>query len=272
MTDTAHLTRNAPTSPTQDEDVEEPEIQVEESQEVCAYRKGSNVATSDELDSHDKEAVEFVKKGSFLTKVRSLTRTYRRYFYVNKEGTTLRYKGSQKRQSLCGTGKKSFEPKISVHDITEVRGEVRPGTILKRPHLAVVHHSGSRPSSAFTLIIGEAGKTLDLVAHNAKEKDLWVGGLSYLVKQSKEANFYDQHVTWLNEKFEEVDVNNDGRLQLEEVLKFMQSINVCPKITDELKDWCETTVLNKPEFIKLYEWLTKREKLYDIFRSVRCQE
>lgn len=140
-------------------------------QQVKATKEAINRTAAD-------EAIEFVTKGAKLTKVRSKFSKNVRYFSVEPQELVLTYKGSRKKKSC------SHDDRSNPIYLSDVQ-EIRPGS--QSDAFTIAYGKGHLPQDAqcFSLVIGEKGAMLDLVARDPKERDLWVRGIEEFRQRSK---------------------------------------------------------------------------------------
>ena len=191
--------------------------------------------------------ISFLQKGSMLTKVHSIGRRHRRYFYVDTSSLTLIYCNSQK----CW--KRSRQCDIPIRHIVEIRDDGHSPTYQQENILS------------FTIVVGERMKTLHLVAPNADVKNTWVHGLRVLVNARSVEDPAKQERMWLEECFAHADKNRNGILDKDELVGLLQSLNVSSEVASYMKERASKQKLYIDEFIALYKEFNGREELVELF-------
>jgi len=223
---------------------------VEEKPETFSGTDRKQTGTGEiEITADIQSFISFLQKGSMLTKVHSIGRRYRRYFYVDTTSLTLTYSDSKK----CW--KRSRQCHIPIRHIVEIRDDVHSLAYEQENILS------------FTIVIGERMKTLHLIAPNADIKNTWVHGLRFLVDARSVENPAKQELMWLEECFAQADKNRDGVLDKDEMVSLLRSLNVSHEVASYMKERASKQKLNIQEFIALYKEFNGREELAELFSS-----
>ncbi len=75
---------------------------------------------------------------------------------------------------------------------------------------------------AFSVVYGGKFETLDLICDNPDQRDKWIEALRYLIESSGG----DDLQTFLKQMWSRVDKNGDGKLDMNEILSLLHSLNV----------------------------------------------
>ncbi|KXJ09691.1 Inactive phospholipase C-like protein 2 [Exaiptasia diaphana] len=189
------------------------------------------------------DCLQFIQNGCELMKIRSNSRQYQRFFSVDEDSTTLRWKPSSK---------KPEKAKIDVDSIREVR------TGKTTEVFREMDRDDIQEDCAFSIIYGESFETLNLVAFSPDEANIWVTGLRCLIDSDKE-------------QFVLADMGGKGRLNEKEVLTVLQQLNAhIPESVVKQKFKEATAVSSAPqknslsleEFLSFYKELTTRPEVY----------
>lgn len=222
------------------------------------------------------DVLETLKKGTLLWKVRSLSKWYRRKYFLDHSNGTLRYEPSHKAPCY------SINTEIVVDDIVDVRKGWKTDTFNKigrRVSKKRISSPGQKPeldeSLCFSVVHGRSKQSLDLVAPNAEVADLWVRGLRHLVTVLHGMKQEERFERWLKQQFQEADVDKNGSLNYEECLKLLKQLNVkLPKPTVKRMFVSANTnknmrdgeqVLDADEFVMFYLNLMSRSEVKQIF-------
>ncbi|EJW79117.1 hypothetical protein WUBG_09976 [Wuchereria bancrofti] len=69
-------------------------------------------------------------------------------------------------------------------------------------------------------------KSVDFAAENSSVRDKFVKGLQYLVDKRNQRHVYFDEERWLLDNFRKADINKNGRLSFDEVLKLLKTLNL----------------------------------------------
>ncbi|XP_046860493.1 inactive phospholipase C-like protein 2 isoform X2 [Xenia sp. Carnegie-2017] len=202
-----------------------------------------------------------MQSGTELHKVRSTSRQYLRFFYLEHDFSCLRWSPSTK---------KPEKAKIPLSMIKEVRSG--KNTVVFR----AIERDDISEDCAFTIIYGDDFVELDLIASNPDDANIWITGLRCLLEsdlKSKNSFNSGQHMRdrWLKEIFILADTKNKGFLNENEVLSLLQQVNVTAPARVVKQKFKEVVAdnsrsmknsLNKEEFLQLYKDLTTRPEVY----------
>jgi len=219
--------------------------------------------------------VEKLKKGSSLSKVRGVNKIYPRRFKVDVDNMRLLAE-SKKWWSTSGTS-------VSLVDVEEVRDGWKTDTFNKiSDHVekvaAASGESALEENKCFSIIHGSNGReTLDLVAESVDERDAWITGLKHLVETFKSLHQDRQYDLWLRSKFEAADKDNNGALNMDEVVKLLRKFNLQmdKKHIKDLFNAANTNnvmrdgqqVLDAQEFVSFYHSLLKMPMIEQLFKQ-----
>ncbi|GFG35396.1 hypothetical protein Cfor_10126 [Coptotermes formosanus] len=224
------------------------------------------------------DVLETLKKGTVLWKVRSISKWYRRKYFLDQKNGTLRYEPSHKAPCY------SINTEIVVDDIVDVRKGWKTDTfnkIERRVSKKRIGAPGQKPtldeSVCFSVVHGRSKHSLDLVAPNAEVANLWVRGLRHLVTVLHGMKQGERFERWLKQQFQEADVDKNGSLNFEECLKLLKQLNVkLPKPTvKRIFDSANTNknmrdgeqVLDADEFVMFYMNLMSRSEVRELFEK-----
>ncbi|KAF2355359.1 Phosphatidylinositol-specific phospholipase C X domain [Trinorchestia longiramus] len=236
------------------------------------------------LEGGMEEAVKQLEQGASLHKVRGVNKVYPRKFKVDVENMRLLAE-SRKWWSPSGSaGDGSMETAVSLVDVAEVREGWKTDTFNKvSDHYEKSKKQGESAmppldeNRCFSIVHGTGGReTLDLMADSEAERKLWTGGLTHLVETFRSLHQDRQYDMWLKSKFEAADKDNNGALNLEEVVKLLEQLNLKMNKLSIRKLFNEANtnnsmrdgqqVLDAQEFVSFYHSLLKMpmvEKLFE---------
>jgi len=200
-----------------------------------------NVAASD-------VAVSFVERGGTLTKLGSNSKKYKRHFFVDREMMALCHDGSR----TCRDNAGNVRNWIPVRNITDV---------------VKVEDSQKQGPSVFTLGLSDQKKPKTLIAPSREARDSWVDGLRGMISSQSVDDPVEQERMWLEERFADADRNKDGQLDGDEVARLLSSLNVSPADSKVVKQRAKSEKLNFDQFVQLYNELSKRHELEDLFNK-----
>lgn len=202
----------------------------------------------------------FMQGGSELHKVRSTSRQYLRFFYLDQDLGSLRWSPSTK---------KPEKAKIPLSTIKEVRSGKNTEVFRS------IEREDIPEDCAFSIIHGDNFIVLDLIAHSPDDANIWITGLRCLLDSDFSENYFEsrQHMRdrWLKEMFILADKKNKGLLNETEILSLLQQLNVTAPARVVKQKFKEITAnntrpqknsLNKEEFLQLYKDLTTRPEIY----------
>lgn len=205
-------------------------------------------------------ATDFVTQGAKLIKVRSKYSKNERHFWVDPSEFFLSYKGSQK-QKYSKAGKR-----IYLSDIQEVRSGSQSDAF------SVAFGKGHRlppDSHCFSLVFGEKGDMLDLVAQNEEERDLWVRGITEFCRQSKFhlTNPAEVQQLWAKKLFYEADRDKNGKLSLKEIRRLLNRMSLDVTEADISKD-VKKRELSSDDFLNFLTRILQKPEIVDaIFKK-----
>ncbi|KAK6111234.1 Phosphatidylinositol-specific phospholipase C X domain family protein [Brugia pahangi] len=116
-------------------------------------------------------------------------------------------------------------------------------------------------------------KSIDFAAENSSVRDKFVKGLQYLVDKRNQKHVYFDEERWLLDNFRKADINKNGRLTFDEVLKLLKTLNL--QISNEYAHALYTLTdsfgkndgqLDESEFINFFYHLTDRPDLKHVMR------
>jgi len=199
-----------------------------------------------EMDS----AVSVLEEGSMFTKVSSAGRRFQRHFYVDSS-LTLVYSDPKK----CWKSPVHYP----IKDIEQI-SEDDYGPFRKQEKVR-----------SFTVVIGERGKTLNLIAKSELIKDTWVRGLRSLMNAHADLmeGPVEQEQKWLKECFRKADKNDDGFIDKDEIVNWLKSLNVSSesKLARYVKEKASRQELDIDEFVALYKEFSARMELGELFNK-----
>ncbi|XP_028399821.1 inactive phospholipase C-like protein 2 [Dendronephthya gigantea] len=201
-----------------------------------------------------------MQSGSELHKVRSTSRQYLRFFYLDPDLSCLRWSPSTK---------KPDKAKIPLSMIKEVRSGKNTEVF------RTLERDDIPEDCAFSVIHGENFISLDLIATSPDDANIWITGLRCLLDSDISENCFEsrQHMRdrWLKEMFILADKKNKGLLNETEILGLLQQLSVTAPTRVVKQKFKEVAVsnsrpqknsLNKEEFLQLYKELTTRPEIY----------
>ncbi|XP_032219310.2 inactive phospholipase C-like protein 2 isoform X2 [Nematostella vectensis] len=206
------------------------------------------------------DCLTFMQNGCELMKIRSNSRQYQRFFAIDEDFSTLRWKPSSK---------KPEKAKISMDTVREIRSG--KNTEIFRE----MDRDDIQEDCAFSIIYGDNFDTLNLVAYSPDEANIWVTGLRCLVDSEKAHSLVEQRQQmrdrWLKEQFVLADMGGKGRLNEIEVLTVLRQLKVqIPEVIVKQRFKEATAVssapqknsLSREEFLSFYKELTTRPEIY----------
>jgi len=126
---------------------------------------------------------------------------------------------------------------------------------------------------AFSVVYGGSYKTLDLVADSKDVKDRWVKALKLLMEKSKSADPYKR---FLQQAWQKADKNGDGKLELDEIMKLLHSLNVNlskSQVKPEFKELAgDKGYLDFDGFAEFYKRLKFRKEIEQLFQETEKKD
>ncbi|XP_015761083.1 PREDICTED: inactive phospholipase C-like protein 1 [Acropora digitifera] len=157
------------------------------------------------------DCLTFMQNGSELMKIRSNSRQYQRFFFLDEDLSSLRWRPSSK---------KPEKARISVDMINEIRCGKNTDVFRE------MERDDFQDDCAFSIIYNDRFETLNLVAYSPDEANIWVTGLRCLLDSDKDIILYSlTFITWLKEQFILADIGGKGRLSEKEILSVVRQLN-----------------------------------------------
>ncbi|CBY36034.1 unnamed protein product [Oikopleura dioica] len=206
--------------------------------------------------------------GGQLVKVRSASRVYRRFYWLDEEKGELRWEPSKK---------DSDKARVRLSDIHEVRSGKNSEVFLS---VDAAEHFPNE--CAFSIVYGEEYITLDLVASTTEEANIWCTGLRHLISglatsASPGDTAREAREKWLSDMFSAADVNSDGFMDENESIQLIKSLSdgvrdnvIKTKLREYLKsiktgpETDQPVGLTQPHFIELFKDVATRAEVYFI--------
>uniref|UniRef100_A0A8R1TTG3 Phosphoinositide phospholipase C n=1 Tax=Onchocerca volvulus TaxID=6282 RepID=A0A8R1TTG3_ONCVO len=116
-------------------------------------------------------------------------------------------------------------------------------------------------------------KSVDFATENPSVRDKFVKGLQYLIDKKNQERMYFNEERWLLDNFRKADINKNGKLSFDEVLKLLKTLNL--QISNEYARALYTQSdsfgkndgqLDENEFINFFSHLTERPDLKHTMR------
>ncbi|PAV87282.1 hypothetical protein WR25_01393 [Diploscapter pachys] len=204
-----------------------------------------------------------MQTGSEFIKLRGTNRQFRRFFSLDADLSHIRW---------TPTNKKPHKARIPVDDIREVR--IGKNTeILRNSDDTLID---LQDECLFSIIYGDEYLTLDLVAANIDDANIWVTGLMALTSNkfdckpatSKFANLRER---WLENVFDETDSESAGFIGEAAALRAIRHINsrlAIQRIKAKIKEAVNSEdpekrgKLFKDDFVELYKEIGTRPEVY----------
>ncbi|XP_064396880.1 1-phosphatidylinositol 4,5-bisphosphate phosphodiesterase delta-1-like isoform X2 [Halichondria panicea] len=202
--------------PAEDKPAEETEVTIEVEIGGGSEEKEVEVLPEPGDEIHYGSYIRLCQVGSDMTKVKK-SKGFPRQYKLEKDLLSIVWDSKHKALSKA---------KIAVTNITEVRGGRSTDSfkISKDTHPEDV---------CFSIIYKDAGnnlKTLDLAALTVADRTAWVEGLKAILRQTSSSDKGDERSKvrerWLKDLFDRADKDNSGTLDLKEVLRLMNELNV----------------------------------------------
>ncbi|XP_076818482.1 inactive phospholipase C-like protein 1 isoform X1 [Clavelina lepadiformis] len=204
------------------------------------------------------DCVSLMQAGHQFVKMRSNSRVYNRFYWLNENMSCLHWEPTKK-----DSGKARI-------DVTNIR-EIRPG---KTTELFLTSDISTHfPDECSFSIIHWDGKTLDLIANSPDDANIWVTGLRCLMSSQDVEGLRmrsDHRDTWLSSMFDEADINKDGYLDEEESIKLLKSLHdgirelrIKQKLQEHfLFKENDKSRLSRDEFIEIFKDVATRPEVY----------
>uniref|UniRef100_A0A6A7FWA2 Phosphoinositide phospholipase C n=1 Tax=Hirondellea gigas TaxID=1518452 RepID=A0A6A7FWA2_9CRUS len=223
------------------------------------------------------ETVKQLERGASFYKVRGVKKMYPRKFRVDVENMRLLAE-SKKWWSTSGVS-------VSLIDVAEVREGWKTDIFNKlSDHVEKAKKAGDGVDPAldearcFSIIHGNNGhETLDLMAETENERDVWTAGLKHLIETFRSLHQDRQYDLWLRSKFAAADKDNNGALNIDEVVKLLYQLNLKleNKHVKKLFNDANTNsvkrdgrqVLDAYEFTSFYHSLLKMPMVENLFNK-----
>jgi len=233
-------------------------------------RRSSQESTASVIDvTKVEDVLEFLQKGSNLTKINAQSARFNRSFFMDK-GVVLRYEGSEKVL-------RKAKSKVYIGDVKDILDGPSSDCFIRSFR---ANPDFADKSCCFSVVIGDEHKTLDLVAPDRDTKAVWVSGLRHLF-QTMEGTAGDQSQRkrlYLKQIFQRADKNGDSTLDFKEVVKLLQNLNIPINLDHARKLFNEADseanrsssgedCLNEAEFLRLHFLLTRREEIDQLFNK-----
>lgn len=206
------------------------------------------------------DCLTFMQNGSELMKIRSNSRQYQRFFFLDEDLSSLRWRPSSK---------KPDKARILIETVKEIR--CGKNTEVFRE----MDRDDFQEDCAFSIIYSDSFETLNLVAYSPDEANIWVTGLRCLVDSEKASSPVENRQQirdrWLKEQFILADNGGKGRLNEKEVLSVVRQLNEqIPEsvIKQRFKEAVavssnsQKNSLSRDEFLSFYKELTTRPEVY----------
>ncbi|XP_059178362.1 1-phosphatidylinositol 4,5-bisphosphate phosphodiesterase eta-1-like [Physella acuta] len=196
--------------------------------------------------------------GMELEKVKSKRRRLCRTFYLDLPKMILFYEPSNK---------KIQDSEISFSKLKEVREGERDYS---------TKFTEDEKPQCFVLIY-KSNKAMYLKAPDKESRDKWVQALRFKMAEMSDQNFIAlTNNTNIRQAFNRADVNGDGHLDFEEIVKLLHMLNADIKRKyaremfdaadkDKTLDEHKASVLNREEFVEFYHRLTRRVEIEEVY-------
>ncbi|XP_037088123.1 1-phosphatidylinositol 4,5-bisphosphate phosphodiesterase eta-2-like isoform X2 [Pollicipes pollicipes] len=238
------------------------------------------------------DVISFLKKGTLLWKVKSLSKWYRRKYTLDFEHLKINYEPSHK--PVCV--EKSTTLDISdIHDVRKGWKTDIFNRIASKVEKRIVKMPNSPPlvdeRNCFSIIIGRRARSgiggtnkssVDLVAPDEHVCDMWVRGLQHLVAVVRSLEQEKNYDRWLKRQFQSADRDHNGVLTFDECLDLLKQLNIQldKDSARQLFDAADTdkrtkgdeAALDDQEFVAFYHSLLQRPELEVIFNRYTNNE
>ncbi|EFX76852.1 hypothetical protein DAPPUDRAFT_54889, partial [Daphnia pulex] len=208
-----------------------------------------------------------LRTGVVLWKLRACDSWYRRRFWVNTLNMRLLYEPSHK------PFWRNSKQHIDISDIKDARlgwktaGRQAEKKLAKDPERPPM----LKEDCCFSIIHGQANKSLDLVASDSETAATWVRGFKSLITvvQSAEKRRSDQQ--WLKLLFNKADKDGSGALHFEECCELLMHLNIKVDPETAMKLFQRKIkgeqAIDAEEFIQFYQLLLVRPEIETLFRK-----
>ncbi|XP_060600026.1 1-phosphatidylinositol 4,5-bisphosphate phosphodiesterase eta-2-like isoform X4 [Ruditapes philippinarum] len=199
-----------------------------------------------------------LSNGAMLHKIKGGGILYTRQFFLDSKSLKLSYTGSQRR----------FRKKSTSWALSSIE-EIREGE--KDYAKRLDHHDRGK---AFCVVFGSNHDVLYLLAPNYDIRDKWVKGMRYALQLNQFLKQKETDKFWICEAFDRADKNADERLDFEEVMTLLKSLNAdmdrgyvremfnaadCRRVKGE------KPTLDRGEFVQFYTVLTERPEVEELY-------
>ncbi|XP_061613480.1 1-phosphatidylinositol 4,5-bisphosphate phosphodiesterase delta-1a isoform X2 [Phyllopteryx taeniolatus] len=198
--------------------------------------------------------LQFLLTGGTLTKVRSRSWQKTRFYRLQEDCKTVWHESN-----------KIFKRKqtFSVDDIDSVRNGRQSEGFNK-------HTEPSEEERCFSIVFKGRKKVLDLMAGNQEEANQWVKSFEKVMSNMRNLSRQQKSEHWIIDCMRKADKNNDNKMNLKELKRFLRHINIEVDETyaEELFKKCDQSnsgYLEDLEIKKFYELLTHREEIDVIY-------
>eukprot|EP01012_Entosiphon_sulcatum_P016214 TRINITY_DN2112_c0_g1_i1.p1 TRINITY_DN2112_c0_g1~~TRINITY_DN2112_c0_g1_i1.p1 ORF type:complete len:767 (+),score=102.82 TRINITY_DN2112_c0_g1_i1:45-2345(+) len=169
---------------------------------------------------------------------------------------------SHQRLTYTPTSKSVANSTTYLRDVCEIR---------MGHNTKVFERSGKKDREQFAFsLIRKDGKSVDIEVESAKDFELWITSISYLIRQSVEVFDEDPEKVRILQLWMEADRNDDKKLDFREVSELLQKLNL--SMNQKLLrqsfnsfDKDGSGALDYPEFVKFYQDLTEKKEMFDLF-------
>ncbi|XP_043245579.1 1-phosphatidylinositol 4,5-bisphosphate phosphodiesterase eta-2-like isoform X24 [Amphibalanus amphitrite] len=250
---------------------------MEHNEAVRRAEKAHEAQEAVERSKSVEDVIGFLKKGSLLWKVKSLSKWYRRKYTLDFEHLKINYEPSHK--PVCVERNTTLD----ISDIHDVRKGWKTdifNRIASKVEKRIVKLPSSPPlvdeRNCFSIIIGINKSSLDLVAPDEHVCDMWVRGLQHLVAVVRSLEQEKNYDRWLKRQFQSADKDNNGVLDFDECVDLIKQLNIqldkqTAKKLFQAADTDKRTkgdqpALDEREFVTFYHSLLKRPDLEAIFQ------
>ncbi|TSK98412.1 1-phosphatidylinositol 4,5-bisphosphate phosphodiesterase delta-1 [Bagarius yarrelli] len=201
-------------------------------------------------------SLQFLSKGSDLTKVKSNKWKKKRFYRLMDDGHTIwkeTHKGFKKDHTF------------SIEEIDSVRLGRQSDGLRKYTDRAV-------EDRCFSIFFKGKRKNLDLIASTKEDTRKWVSGLEKIITNMHSLNSQQKSEHWIISCMKKADKNSDNRMNMKEVKRFLRQINM--EVDDTyaamLFQKCDTSrsgTLEGEEIKHFYDLLTHREEIDVIYKK-----
>ncbi|XP_053716684.1 1-phosphatidylinositol 4,5-bisphosphate phosphodiesterase delta-1a isoform X1 [Synchiropus splendidus] len=229
-----------------------------ESQELIFQEQVKKVLLDNQrrLGLEGDEDLHFLLAGGELIKVRSSNWKKIRYYKLQDDCKTLWH------QSHKVIRKKKT---LTIDDIDSVRKGRQSDGLRK-------HTDPSEEDRCFSIILKGHKKTLDLMAHTKEDASQWVRCLEKVMNNMHKLSRQQKSEHWIINCMRKADKNEDNKMSLKEVKRFLRHINVevDDNYAEEIFRRCDKSnsgTLEDSEIKHFYDLLTSREEIDVIYSN-----